>query len=258
MPLRSDDPAWLVPGWPVPTGVRAAVSTRLGPGVSVAPFDRFNLGMRSGDDPAAVAANRVALQAALDLPRSPQWLQQVHGTEVCVVRDAAGLEEPIADAAITRACGQPLVILTADCLPVLLCSDDGSVIGAAHAGWRGLAAGVIERTAAAMAPDPSRVRVWLGPCIGLASYEVGEEVRAAFVDGDAGAASCFVPTRPGHWRCDLAALARRRLQAMGVTQVAGGGFDTFTDARFYSHRRDGARSGRFASVIWLDEAPASP
>lgn len=258
MPLRSDDPAWLVPGWPVPAGVRAAVSTRLGPGVSVAPFDRFNLGMRSGDDPAAVAANRVALQAALDLPRSPHWLQQVHGTEVCVVRDTAGLEEPIADAVITRACGQPLVILTADCLPVLLCSDDGSVIGAAHAGWRGLAAGVIERTAAAMAPDPARVRVWLGPCIGLASYEVGEEVRAAFVDGDAGAASCFVPTRPGHWRCDLAALARRRLQAMGVTQVAGGGFDTFTDARFYSYRRDGARSGRFASVIWLDEAPASP
>lgn len=257
MPLRSDDPAWVVPGWQAPTGVRATVSTRLGPGVSVAPFDRFNLGMRSGDDPAAVAANRVALQAALELPRPPRWLQQVHGTEVCVVRDAAGLEESIADAAITRECGQPLVILTADCLPVLLCSDDGSAIGAAHAGWRGLAAGVIERTVAAMAAPAGHLQAWLGPCIGLASYEVGEEVRAAFVDTDPGAAACFVPTRPGHWRCHLAALARRRLAALGVTRIGGGDFDTFTDTRFYSYRRDGARSGRFASVIWLDEDTAS-
>ncbi|MGA0586115.1 peptidoglycan editing factor PgeF [Dyella sp. KRB-257] len=254
MPLCRDDPAWVVPGWPAPPGVCAAVSTRQGPGVSVAPFDRFNLGMRSGDDPAAVAANRAALQAALDLPHPPHWLQQVHGTGVCVVRDAAGREEPIADAAITRECSQPLAILTADCLPVLLCDAAGSVVGAAHAGWRGLAAGVIERTVAAMAVDPARVRAWLGPCIGLPSYEVGEEVRAAFVDTDPGAASRLVPTRPGHWRCDLAALARRRLATIGVTQVAGGGFDTFTDARFYSYRRDGVRSGRFASLIWLEDA----
>lgn len=257
MPPRGDDPAWVVPGWPAPPGVRAAVSTRLGPGISGAPFDRFNLGLRSGDDPAAVAANRAVLQAALDLPHPPHWLQQVHGTGVCVVRDAAGPEEPIADAAITRERGQPLVILTADCLPVLLCDDAGSVIGAAHAGWRGLAAGVIERTVAAMAIDPARVQAWLGPCIGLPSYEVGEEVRAAFVDTDAGAAACFVSTRPGHWRCDLAALARRRLASIGLTQVAGGGFDTFTDPRFYSYRRDGARSGRFASVIWLADGGAS-
>lgn len=126
-----------------------------------------------------------------------------------------------------------------------------SEIGAA------LAAGVIERTVAAMATEAAQLQAWLGPCIGLASYEVGEEVRAAFVDGDPGAAECFVPTRPGHWRCGLAALARRRLAAMGVTRIGGGDFDTFTDPRFYSYRRDGARSGRFASVIWLGEAAAS-
>ncbi len=258
MPLRSDDPSWIVPAWRAPPGVRAAVSTRLGPGASVAPFDRFNLGMRSGDAPDAVHANRAALRVELDLPNAPHWLQQVHGTGVYVADGAAGVEEPIADAAVTRERGQPLMILTADCLPVLLCGDDAAVVAAVHAGWRGLAAGVIERTVAAMAVDPARLRAWLGPCIGSASYEVGREVRAAFVNGDAGAESCFVSTGPGHWRCDLAALAHRRLGAMGVTQVAGGGFDTFTDARFYSYRRDGARSGRFASVIWLDEAPASP
>ncbi|MGN6237508.1 peptidoglycan editing factor PgeF [Dyella sp.] len=250
------DAAWVVPAWQTPPGVYAAASTRQGPGVSVAPYDCFNLGARSGDEPSAVGANRAALRAALGLPRAPQWLEQVHGSDVVVVQRAVA-NEPRADAAVTRERGQPLVILTADCLPVLLCSDDGAVIGAAHAGWRGLAAGVIERTVAAMATDAAQLQAWLGPCIGLASYEVGEEVRAAFVDGDTGAAACFVPTRPGHWRCDLAALARRRLAAMGVTRIGGGDFDTFTDPRFYSYRRDGARSGRFASVIWLGEAAAS-
>jgi len=256
MSLRSD-PAWVVPAWQAPPGVRAAVSTRQGPGISIGPHGRFNLGARSGDEPTAAHANRAALQAALGLPRAPHWLEQVHGTGVFVASGIAATGEPRADAAVTRECGQPLVILTADCLPVLLCSDDGAVIGAAHAGWRGLAAGVIERTVAEMAADAVELRAWLGPCIGLPSYEVGEEVRAAFVDGDDGAASCFVPTRPGHWHCDLAALARRRLAAIGVTQVAGGDFDTFTDGRFYSYRRDGARSGRFASVIWLDAAAQS-
>ena len=250
------DPAWVVPAWQTPPGVYAAVSTRQGPGVSVAPYDCFNLGARSGDAPSAVGANRAALQAALGLPQAPQWLEQVHGTDVVVVQRAVA-NEPRADAAVTRERGQPLVILTADCLPVLLCSDDGAVIGAAHAGWRGLAAGVIERTVAAMATDAAQLQAWLGPCIGLASYEVGEEVRAAFVDGDLGAAECFVPTRPGHWRCGLAALARRRLAAMGVTRIGSGDFDTFTDPRFYSYRRDGARSGRFASVVWLGEAAPS-
>ncbi len=255
MSVRSD-PAWVVPAWPAPPGIRAAVSTRQGPGVSVGPYRRFNLGARSGDEPAAVHANRVALQAALGLAHAPHWLEQVHGTGVFEVRGDAA-DTPRADAAVTRERGRPLVILTADCLPLLLCSDDGAVIAAAHAGWRGLAAGVIERTAAAMATDPAQLQAWLGPCIGLPSYEVGEEVRAAFVDADAGVAACFVPTRPGHWRCDLAALARRRLAAIGVTRLAGGGFDTCTDGRFYSYRRDGARSGRFASLIWLEDAAPS-
>ena len=257
MSLRSD-PAWVVPAWQAPTGVRAAVSTRQGLGVSVGPYARFNLGARGGDEPAAVCANRAALQATLGLPRAPHWLEQVHGTGVFEVCGGDGADEPRADAAITRERDRPLVILTADCLPLLLCSDDGAVIGAAHVGWRGLAAGVIERTAAAMAADCAQMQAWLGPCIGPSSYEVGEEVRAAFVDGDAGAASCFVSTRPGHWRCDLAALAGRRLAAIGLTRVAGGGFDTFTDGRFYSYRRDGARSGRFASLIWLEDAAHAP
>lgn len=144
-----------------------------------------------------------------------------------------------------------LAILTADCLPVLLCSEDGGEIGAAHAGWRGLAAGVLEATLAQMVSPPARVLAWLGPCIGAPSYEVGEEVRAAFVAHDAAGAMCFEATRPGHWRCDLAALARQRLARAGVTRVHGGGNDTHADARFYSYRRDGAASGRFASLIWL-------
>lgn len=249
---------WLSPDWRAPPAVHARVSTAHGDGVSAAPFGRFNLGLRSGEGPEHVRENRRRFARQLALSAEPCWLQQVHGTDVVVVGNKVrGSEEPRADAAVTRERGQPLVILTADCLPVLLCSDDGAVIGAAHAGWRGLAAGVIERTVAAMATDAAQLQAWLGPCIGLASYEVGEEVRAAFVDGDAGAAACFVPTRPGHWRCDLAALARRRLATLGVTRIGGGDFDTFTDPRFYSYRRDGARSGRFASVIWLGQAAAS-
>lgn len=247
------EPAWLEPDWPAPPTVRAVVSTRFGPGVSAPPFDRCNLGDRCGDDPAAVAANRAALVRTLDLPRPPHWLTQVHGTAVVDV-DRPHEPLPRADAAVSRRPGQPLVILTADCLPVLLCEREGRAIGAAHAGWRGLAAGVLERTVQALGVPPAHLLAWLGPCIGQASYEVGEEVRAAFVAGDAGALQAFAPSRPGHWWCDLALLARRRLQALGVTAVHGGGFDTRTDARFYSWRRDGAASGRFATLLWLEDA----
>jgi YfiH family protein len=160
-------------------------------------------------------------------------------------------DAPQADAAVSRLPGTVLSILTADCLPVLFCAADGSEIGAAHAGWRGLAGGVLEATLAELHAPHAQVLAWLGPCIGATSYEVGEEVRAAFVGHDAVATECFVPTRPGHWLCDLAGLARQRLRAAGVAQIHGGGFDTFTDARCYSYRRDGARSGRFASLIWL-------
>lgn len=239
--------AWIVPDWAAPDRVGAAVATRHGPGVSVGPYARFNLGLRSGDVPGAVAANRAALLPALGLPEAPLWLRQVHGVDVAEGPRDDG-EEPVADAAVARGPGRVLAILTADCLPVLFASADGETIAAAHAGWRGLAAGVLERTVARMEADG--VQAWLGPAIGAASYEVGEEVRAAFVDADAAAEAAFVPTRPGHWLCDLYALARRRLAGAGVTRVSGGHFDTFRDERLYSYRRDGAASGRFASLIW--------
>ncbi|MEO9078429.1 MAG: peptidoglycan editing factor PgeF [Rhodanobacter sp.] len=243
---------WLFPDWPAPSQVRAAITTRLGPGISVVPFDRFNLGLRNGDSIEAVEVNRSALQQALSLPSVPRWLHQVHGINVAELGPLPSVDELEADAAVSHIPGTVLSILTADCLPVLFCSNDGSEIGAAHAGWRGLAAGVLESTVAQLQSSPERLIAWLGPCIGSASYEVGEEVRRAFLTVDAGADACFLSTRPGHWRCDLVGLARRRLVAAGVTQIYGGGFDTFSDARFYSYRRDAERSGRFASLIWLD------
>lgn len=242
---------WIFPDWPAPASVGAAVTTRDGPGLSAAPFARLNLGSRSGDVAEAVAANRAVLASALKLPAAPRWLRQVHGTQVAELGPLSTSDEPQADAAVSHVPGTVLAILTADCLPVLLCADDGSEIGAAHAGWRGLAGGVLESTLAQMHTPRTRMLAWLGPCIGAASYEVGAEVRATFVDVDAGATTCFVATRAGHWSCDLAALARRRLRAAGVERIHGGGFDTFTDPRLYSYRRDGARSGRFASLIWL-------
>jgi len=244
--------SWIFPDWPAPPQVRAAITTRLGPGVSAPPFDRFNLGLRSGDALDAVTANRSALLQSLRLPAEPRWLQQVHGCEVAELGPLPGKAEPQADAAVSHIPGTVLSILTADCLPVLFCADDGGEIGAAHAGWRGLAGGVLEATLGQMITPASRVLAWLGPCIGAISYEVGAEVQAAFVKHDAAAAGCFVATRPGHWLCDLAGLARQRLTAAGVARIHGGGFDTFADARFYSYRRDGARSGRFASLVWLE------
>lgn len=241
------DADWIIPDWAAPADVGAAVSTRRGPGVSEAPYDRLNLGLRSGDELAAVEVNRRALVEALALPAPPLWLRQVHGIAV-IERSAAGDDEPVADASVARGPGQVLAILTADCLPVLFVSADGQTIGAAHAGWRGLAAGVLENTVATMAAEG--VQAWLGPAIGASSYEVGEEVRTAFVDGDAGAAQAFASTRPGHWHCDLYLLARRRLATAGVSRVSGGNFDTLTDERLYSYRRDGGNSGRFASLIW--------
>jgi YfiH family protein len=244
--------AWLFPDWPAPRGVHAAVTTREGPGVSQPPFGRFNLGLRSGEDEQTVRSNRSALRQSLALPAEPRWLRQVHGTTVAELGPLPGPHEPEADAAVSHLPGTVLAILTADCLPVLFCADDGSTIGAAHAGWRGLVAGVLENTVEQMQVHPERLLAWLGPCIGAPSYEVGEEVHKAFLHHDADAASAFVATRPGHWLCDLAVLARQRLAAAGISRIYGGGFDTRTDARFYSYRREGARSGRFASLIWLE------
>jgi YfiH family protein len=245
---------WIFPDWPAPPQVHAAITTRQGPGISATPFERFNLGLRNGDSADAVGANRSALQQALALPAAPRWLRQVHGINVAELGPLPSADEPQADAAVSHIPGTVLAILTADCLPVLFCAEDGGEIAAAHAGWRGLAGGVLEATVQQLQTPPARLLAWLGPCIGPASYEVGEEVRAAFVTHAAAAADGFVPTRPGHWRCDLTVLARQRLAAAGITRIHGGGFDTLTDPRFYSYRGEGARSGRFASLIWLADS----
>ncbi|HEV7490806.1 MAG TPA: peptidoglycan editing factor PgeF [Rhodanobacteraceae bacterium] len=244
---------FLIPDWPAPPNVRAVVTTCLLPGVSQPPFDRCNLGSRCGDDPAAVAANRAALVDAFALPNPPRWTRQVHGIEVFDADAPLADAEPTADASVTRVAGRVLAILTADCMPVFLSADDGTAVGIAHAGWRGFAGGVVEATVSQLPVSPGSLIAWLGPAIGERSYEVGDEVRTAFVDVDASAADAFEATRPGHWLCDLYALARLRLAAAGVERVFGGGFDTFADARFYSYRRDG-QTGRFASLLWIEPA----
>lgn len=245
---------WIFPDWPAPPHVHAAVTTRHGPGISAPPFERFNLGLGlgNGDSIEAAEANRGALVQALALPAAPRWLRQVHGVDVAQLGPLPGPDAPQADAAVSHIPGTVLAILSADCLPVLFCNDEGNEIGVAHAGWRGLAAGVLQATVTQLLSPPDRLMAWLGPCIGAVSYEVGEEVRSAFLREDASAVECFASTRPGHWHCDLAALARRQLLAAGVTRIHGGGFDTVTDSRFYSYRRDAGRSGRFASLVWLD------
>ncbi|HMM58341.1 MAG TPA: peptidoglycan editing factor PgeF [Rudaea sp.] len=247
----------IVPDWPAPPRVHAFTTARTLPGNSLPPYDAFNLGLRSGEDESIVRANRALLERAFNLPASPRWLQQVHGDRVLRMTCELPDGEPQADAVFSAEPGVVLVIQTADCLPILLCADDGSEIAAIHAGWRGLAGGVIEACVRRLTMPPSRLLAWLGPAIGPASYEVGEEVRVAFVESDPAAESAFAATRPGHWHCDLYALARRRLAALGVTRIHGGGFDTLADARFYSYRRDGARSGRMASLIWLKTATDS-
>ena len=247
------------PDWPAPAQVRALVTTRQLPGISRAPFDHLNLGAHCGDEPGAVDHNRGRLFELAGLPHAPHWLAQVHGTHVQRVDDpmpAPGA--PQADAAVTRVPGAVLAILTADCLPVLLSSRDGSEVAAAHAGWRGLAAGVLESTVAAMRTAPDGILAWLGPAAGPDHYEIGDEVRAALLMHDPEAAACFQATRAGHWLVDLYALARRRLARLGIQRVDGGSFCTISDSkRFYSHRRDG-RSGRMASLIWLQACAGHP
>ena len=233
--------------WPAPPGVMAFTTLRGPAGDSQPPFDRFDFGLRNGDDPDVVRGNREMLEHAVPLPSPPRWLRQVHGTGVAVEPDA---DEPEADAAVTRAAGNVLAVLTADCLPVVFAAADGGEVAVAHAGWRGLAAGVLEATVAAMQCECSRLLAWLGPAAGPQVYEIGSEVFDAFVAADSNAASAFVATRPGHWRVDLYALARRRLAGVGVTAIHGGGLCTISDPRrFYSHRRD-QRTGRMATVVF--------
>ncbi|MEW5786882.1 MAG: peptidoglycan editing factor PgeF [Pseudomonadota bacterium] len=268
-------PDWIIPDWPAPPNVRGVMTTRSG-GVSRPPYDSLNPAGHVGDDPAAVAENRRILRQSL--PAEPLWLNQVHGSRVIeLVLPArgggqgegpgldpstswplAGAVTPEADASFTRQPGQVCAVLTADCLPVLFCDDAGRVVAAAHAGWRGLAGGVLENTVAAMGVEPARILAWLGAAIGPDTFEVGPEVREAFLARHPLAGIAFRPALPGtldetprKWLADIYVLARLLLAQAGVEQVYGGGMDTFRDVRrFHSYRRDGP-SGRMASLVWL-------
>lgn len=240
--MRTD---WLRPDWPAPDCIVAGTTVRSG-GVSEGVFESLNLGDHVGDDPQRVAENRRRFVDACGLDTEPGWLTQVHGKAVRLAGDTAPVE---ADAAIARDPGATVAVLTADCLPILLCADQGDEIAAVHAGWRGLAAGIVAETIARMETPPARLLAWLGPAISQPAFEVGVEVCAAFVAGDAGANACFLANERGRWQADLYALARRRLEAAGVRAVYGGGLCTFGDGdRFFSYRRDG-RCGRMATFI---------
>lgn len=243
------NPDWITPDWPAPARVSALVTTRAG-GVSMAPYAGLNLGDHVGDDPARVARNRAILRASL--PAEPVWLRQVHG--IAVLDADSGVAASEADASVARQTGSVCAVLTADCLPVLFCDRDGSVVAAAHAGWRGLLGGMLEATVAAMQLPPDRIMAWLGPAIGGQAFEVGAEVRDAFVNAQAQTSAVFVARMGNKWLADIYALARLRLQRIGVDQVYGGGACTYSEAeRFYSYRREGA-TGRMASLVWLENA----
>jgi polyphenol oxidase len=248
---------WFEPDWPAPKGVRALSSLRgdrNGGGASQAPYAWFNVGAHVGDDPAAVAENRRLLRSRAELPAEPSWLAQVHGAAVADL-DAAGTGAgpPVpADAAVTRRLGRVCAILTADCLPILFATDTGDAVAAAHAGWRGLVAGVVGATVRALAVSPERLIAWLGPAISRQHFEVGAEVREAFLRADAGAGDAFEARPTAKFMADLEMLARRQLQALGVSRIYGGGECTYarTD-RYFSHRRDGI-TGRQATLVWRE------
>lgn len=239
----------IVPEWPAPPQVRACTTTRSG-GVSLPPYDTLNLAMHVGDDPQAVAQNRRRLHEQLQLPAEPRWLNQVHGTCAAdaALIDASHCE---ADASHTALPGVVCAVLTADCLPLLLCDRAGTTVAAVHAGWRGLQAGVIEQTVRAMNIPGEELLAWCGPAIGADAFEVGPEVREAFVAADALAAHAFLPSPHGRWLADLYVLAHLRLASVGVTEVYGGDHCTFSESQlFYSYRREGT-TGRMASLIWI-------
>lgn len=243
---------WIEPDWPAPAKVRALSTTRDG-GVSEGVFAGLNLGAHVGDEPARVETNRARLQQAASIPGTLNWLNQVHGTAVHHVSSDYGCA-PDADAACARDAGQACIVMTADCLPVLFSDRAGTVVAAAHAGWRGLQGGVLEASIAAMGCEPGEILAWLGPAIGPTAFEVGGEVREAFMAEQAAAEAAFVPSpNEGKWLADIYQLARLRLARTGVTAVYGGDYCTFSDSeQFYSYRRDG-QTGRMASIIWLAE-----
>ena len=237
----------IVPDWPAPANVKALQTTRHG-GISAVPYDTFNLGSHVGDNPQAVARNRQLLEPLV--PSEPVWLEQVHGTVVANA-DAASCRVQ-ADACIARHRGAVCVVMTADCLPVLICDEAGTVVAAVHAGWKGLVAGVIEATVKAMDVEPHQLMAWLGPAIGQEAFEVGAEVRAAFIAHQARAAEAFVAQGgEGKYLADIYLLARQRLEALGIGKVSGGNYCTYHQKdRFFSYRRDGV-TGRMGTFIWL-------
>jgi polyphenol oxidase len=239
---------WIVPDWPVPAQVRALSTTRNGTHGSTADFSRHSV---------AGASGHRTLRYFCDA--EPVWLAQFHGTTVCDA-DHPLTDSPAADAAVSRSAGIACAVLTADCLPVLFSNRSGSVVGAAHAGWRGLAAGVLEATVDAMRTDPSDLLVWLGPAIGPQAFQVGPEVLESFCGSDPGAAECFTAERDGKWRADLYGLARRRLTRAGVDAIFGGGHCTYTERDlFHSYRRGGVdAAARMATLIWIDRAEMPP
>ena len=235
----------ILPDWPTPPRVKSLMTTRAG-GVSGAPWGSLNLGDHVGDDPVHVAANRARLRQ--QLPADPGWLKQVHSTTV--VEAGAGLLE--ADAAFTRRAGTVCAVLTADCLPVLLCDRAGSVVAAAHAGWRGLAGGVLEASVAAMQVPAGEIMAWMGAAIGPQAFEVGDEVRQTFIAQHPETAVAFLRHAPGKWLADIYQLARIRLSQVGVQAIYGGGRCTFNETdSFFSYRRDSV-TGRMATLIWLE------
>ena len=238
---------WIVPDWPAPPRVRSLLTTRHG-GVSRGAFASLNLGDHVGDDPLSVAENRRRLASRLGT--RPVWLNQVHGTLALDAGQVLSVLRPEADASFARQPDVACAVMTADCLPVLLCDKTGSVVAAAHAGWRGLLAGILERTVAAMACPGDELLVYLGPAIGPQAFEVGDEVRAAFVAANAQDDIAFKP-QDSKWLADIYLLARRRLARLGVDAVFGGDCCTVKEPeRFFSYRRDGL-TGRMASMIWL-------
>lgn len=238
---------WLAADWPAPRGVVAGCTYRTG-GISSGLFESLNLGAHVGDDAALVRENRQRFLRRCDLPREPVWLNQVHGAAVAV--DPVALSMPKADAILTRQPNTVCAVLTADCLPVVIAAEDGSEVAAAHAGWRGLCRGVLEATVCEFEQPPSALLAWLGPAISQSAFEVGDEVRAAFVRHDEGAGASFRHNSRGRWQADLYALARLRLAAAGVERMYGGEYCTYSESgRFFSYRRDG-QCGRMASFVF--------
>jgi len=242
--------SWLVADWPAPANICAGVSTRLG-GHSIAPYNSLNVGGHVGDEAASVRQNRHQLFLASGAPQAPCWLKQTHSTHV-VDAGAHYLGPPEADASFSTEPDAVCCVMTADCLPLLVCDRAGAQIAAVHAGWRGLADGIIEKTLARFSANANDILVWLGPAISQTAFEVGDEVRDIFLTHDVVASQAFLPSPQGRWMADLYGLAKQRLAAVGVTQVYGGQYCTHQDAqRFFSYRRDGV-TGRMAAMIWMN------